>query len=144
MSTKRAFDAFFEETNAGVKVFGVISMLTLVISALGIFGLLNFQLQQRLKEFSIRKVLGAGPGHLIRKIGFRYLSILLIGFLLGAPAGYFIISILLHAMFADPFAIGWTAYAITFAIILGSAVLAVSGKVGRVIHINPAHNLRNE
>jgi hypothetical protein len=140
----RAFDAFFEETSAGETVLGVISLITLILSSLGIFGLLNFQLQQRIREFSIRKVLGAGPVHLLKKISNRYLGILLIGFGLGVPTGYFLISQLLNAMFAEPFAISWSVYLITLAIILGSIVLAVSGQVARAIQVNPAQNLRNE
>ncbi|OEK00787.1 hypothetical protein BFP97_04365 [Roseivirga sp. 4D4] len=62
-------DDHFAEMYEGEKrlsdIFSIFSLLAIFIAGLGIFGLSIFMAEQRIKEIGIRKVLGAGVGHII-------------------------------------------------------------------------------
>ena len=70
-------------------VFNSFCVLALVISSLGIFGLALFSIGQRIKEISIRKVLGASILNLVRLLTKEYLILILIASLIALPIGYF-------------------------------------------------------
>src|SRR5258706_747111 len=55
----------YSEFSAMVKIIGFLSFLTISIASMGLFGMVVFTTETRLKEISIRKVMGASSGNLI-------------------------------------------------------------------------------
>ncbi len=78
------------------KVFGGIfttfSAMAIVISCLGLLGLVSFSVERRLKEIGIRKVLGASISGILLLISKDFSKLVLIGFVVSIPAAYFFIS----------------------------------------------------
>jgi len=73
------------------KILFFATIMAILISALGLFGLASFTISQRTKEISIRKVLGASVTELIVLISKEYAILIGIAFLLaGYPAWYFV------------------------------------------------------
>jgi putative ABC transport system permease protein len=73
----RDFDSQFAADQRRGKIFTAFSGLTIIITCLGLLGLIAFTTEQRRKEISIRKVLGAGVGTLIPMVTGNFL--LLVG-----------------------------------------------------------------
>lgn len=72
------------------KIFTAFSILTIIITCLGLLGLTAFTTQQRQKEISIRRVLGASTGSVVSMITKNYLWLALIAAAIAFPlAGYF-------------------------------------------------------
>ena len=71
-----------------VALFGV---LGLVLSAIGIYGLLALQVTRRTREFGIRAALGAGPSGMIRLVAGEGFSLLAGGLLAGGPAAWAVV-----------------------------------------------------
>lgn len=82
---------FYEEDLKIRNVLSAASLLAVLISAMGLFGLSSYTIAQRTKEISIRKVLGASVIQILGLISKEYVALILISFLLAIyPAYYFL------------------------------------------------------
>jgi putative ABC transport system permease protein len=123
-----------------VSIFGLISML---ISCLGLFGLISFMAEQRTKEIGIRKVLGASVFRIIRMISAEFAVLVGLAVLAAAPIGY-----VLASRWIGDFAYriglsGWIfagAAGLVFILTLG----AVSFRTIRAAKADPVESLRYE
>lgn len=79
---------FSSEEQIG-KLAILFSSLAILISCLGLFGLASFVAQQRTKEISIRKVLGATVFHLWKLLSKDFLLLVTISILISVPLGYY-------------------------------------------------------
>lgn len=71
------------------KIFFAFSALTIAISCLGLLGLVSYTSEQRKKEISMRKVLGAGTSQIIALISTNYLVLVGISTLIAFPIAYY-------------------------------------------------------
>lgn len=70
------------------KVMNFFSAIAIVLACLGLFGLSSYMIQQRMKEISIRKVLGASTWNLFRILSGNFIRLVLLAIVLAAPAAY--------------------------------------------------------
>ncbi|HAA19192.1 MAG TPA: hypothetical protein DCP28_10620, partial [Cytophagales bacterium] len=76
------------ELQAG-KLFGLLTLLSLIIASVGLFGMAALSAERRTQEIGIRKVLGASIQSLVGLLSADYLKLVLMGFALAVPvAGY--------------------------------------------------------
>jgi putative ABC transport system permease protein len=78
------------------KIFAAFSILTIIITCLGLLGLTAFTTQQKQKEISIRRVLGASIVQVVTMITKNYLWLALIAALIAFPVAYYFMNIWLH------------------------------------------------
>lgn len=78
---------FYETTKKQTVIVSLFALLAIVISLMGVFGIVLFETQHRRREIALRKVFGASTGGMIGMLNRRYLLILGVSFLLAAPAG---------------------------------------------------------
>ncbi len=71
------------------KIFAAFSILTIIITCLGLLGLTAFTTQQKQKEISIRRVLGASIINVVSMITKNYLWLTLIAALIAFPVAYY-------------------------------------------------------
>ena len=83
----KIYDIFFGDL---VSVLGVISFLAILISCLGLLGMATYTTETRIKEISIRKVLGSSNGSLVYLLSKGFGVVLLVAIVLAVPAAYFI------------------------------------------------------
>lgn len=84
------FDSQYAADQKRGKIFTAFSALTIVITCLGLLGLIAFTTEQRQKEISIRKVLGAGMGQIIPLMTRNFVFLVGLSCLIAFPvAGYF-------------------------------------------------------
>ncbi len=74
------------------KLTGILSYICILISCLGLLGLSSFTTATRIKEIGVRKVLGATVPQLVFMIFKDIMVLVLIGFVLAAPAAYWLIN----------------------------------------------------
>ncbi len=138
------FDNMNEENDNIKTLFSFIALLALVIACLGLFGLSAQKVVRRMKEISIRKVLGASVPHLARKINMSFLYVLIISALVASPIGYFALDALLNSVWAEPMPIGPSAFILSFSFVLVTALITVSTQIRKFVTANPAQVLRNQ
>src|SRR5690606_15283299 len=85
------------------------SALAVVISVLGLLGLVTFATAQRTREIGIRKVMGAETSSILILLGKDFLKLVLIGFMIAIPISWFGMSSWLSD-FAYATGISWTVF----------------------------------
>lgn len=139
-----AYDEFMNEMDSNIIIISFISVVAIILACLGLFGLLSFNIQSRLKEFSVRKILGAQLSEIIRVASRQYLWVVIIGFVVGAPLGYLLINSMIQSIYPDPKPTSWVPFALAIVIMLITLSLSIIGQLLKAAQVNPAENLRNE
>jgi putative ABC transport system permease protein len=83
------FDAMYKSEVKLGALFSIFTYLAIGVACLGLFGLVEFSVNQKTKEISIRKVMGASISSLIMLLTRRYFLLLSIAFLLIVPVSYY-------------------------------------------------------
>ena len=123
-----------------IRYFTIIAIL---ISCLGLFGLTTFSVEQRTKEIGIRKVLGASTSGIITLLSKDFIKLVLISFLIASPlAWYFLHEWLQGFAYRAPFTI-WILVS-AWAIALLIAFFTISIQAAKVAWSNPVNSLRIE
>jgi ABC-type antimicrobial peptide transport system permease subunit len=120
--------------------FTVIAML---ISCLGLFGLASFTAERRTKELGIRKVMGASVGNLVVMLCSDFTNLILIGLFIGFPVSWYLIREYLsdYAFHAE---INWSIYVLTSFVMMFIVFLSVGYQSAKAAISNPVDSLRNE
>ena len=71
------------------KFFNYATYLALLISCLGLFGLVAYSVEQRIKEVGVRKVLGASTTEIFSMLSIEHLKLIAISNIIAWPLGYF-------------------------------------------------------
>lgn len=86
------FDEQYKSEQQLLSMAAVYAVISVILCALGLYGLTALILQQRRKEISIRKVLGASIKTIVGMMNQQFVVIILIGFLLSAPLAYWLVN----------------------------------------------------
>lgn len=130
------------ETQFG-KVFGLFSALAIIISCLGLLGLVAHSVQRRTKEIGIRKVLGASVPNLFMLLSKDFLILIAIALVLASPIAYFLMEAWLTD-FVYRIKIDWFIFLIAFLIVFLIALLTISFQAIRAALMNPVKSLKIE
>jgi ABC-type antimicrobial peptide transport system permease subunit len=84
-----AIEDAYSEYSTIIKIIGFLSFLAISIASMGLFGMVVFTTETRLKEIGIRKVMGASIGNLIYLLSRSFLFLLSVSALIALPATYF-------------------------------------------------------
>jgi putative ABC transport system permease protein len=124
-------------------LFRIFSGIALIISFLGLYGLVSFMAAQREKEVGIRKVLGASVGNIVFLFSKEFTLLIALAFLISAPVGAYFMSRWL-SNFSYKINLGWSAFAISIIGSLLVAWLTVGYKAIGAALANPIKALRSE
>ncbi len=126
-----------------VNIFNILTGMLVLVAFLGLFALTAFENQLREKEYSIRKVLGAGRVSLMRIMNQRFILLILFSLISSVPVTYLLIKGWLDEF---PYRIGSTVpYFFASVIIIVSITVLVLGIHGyNTSKKNPVDILRNE
>jgi putative ABC transport system permease protein len=133
---------FIDEEQTG-SLTAVFAALAIIISCLGLFGLVSFVAEQRRREIGIRKTLGASVFNLWRLLSTEFVLLVLLSGLIAAP----LTASLLHAWlshFTYHTALSWWIFATAGAGALLITLLTVSHQTIRAASANPINSLRSE
>ena len=133
---------FRSEVRLGKIVF-MFTVLTIVIACLGLFGLATYLGEQRSKEISIRKVLGASIPEVITLLLKDFVLLIAIAFIIAAPLGWFIMKGWLNG-FAYRTIIDWWIIVLSGASAFLIAVITIGYQSLKVARENPVINLKSE
>lgn len=139
-------DAFAKAYQSEEKLFKTVLMfagLSLFIACLGLYGLVSFTLEQRTKEFGIRKVMGATAMGLNLMVNRKFVALMMVASVLAIPLVIPLMNKWL-LKFAFRISIGPNAFIFSIGITLIITLLAVSLQAVKAAMINPAQTLRSE
>ena len=136
---------FFYNTVFGdlVSILGVISALAIMISCLGLLGMATYTIETRMKEISIRKVLGSTDRALVALLSRGFVHIIAVAILIGVPTAWFVNNLWLELM-AYHTQLGIGSIAIGVGVLVVLAGITVGSQTVRGVLTNPVDNLKNE
>ena len=119
----------------------VFSILAIIISLVGVFGLVVFDTQYRRKEIGVRKVHGATNSEILKMLNRSYMYIVLVCFALATPIGYYGIKKWLES-FAYKTPMYWWVYLAALTIVLVITIGTVTFQSWRAANANPVDSLK--
>jgi ABC-type antimicrobial peptide transport system permease subunit len=124
-------------------VFGGFAGVALLISVVGVAGVLAFSVSGRTREFGIRMALGALPRNILTIVLADGLAMAGIGVAAGVVAG-FALSRVIARYVTEIHQPGALAFVASAAVILGAAVIASAVPAARAARVNAVESLRSE
>jgi putative ABC transport system permease protein len=125
------------------KVFTIFSVLAIFIGCIGLLGLAAYSTQQRTREISIRKVLGAGVGNIVGMLSKDFLKLVGIAALIAFPVAWFAMNKWLQD-FAYRTDISWWVFLMAGIMAALIALLTISFQAFKAAFANPVKSLRTE
>ncbi|MBS1600610.1 MAG: ABC transporter permease [Bacteroidetes bacterium] len=139
----RNYQKLFTTYSHQQKIISFFGIISIVISAMGLFALSAYLMNQRNKEISIRKVLGANAGNISVMLGKDFIIIVLLATLISIPFGWWASHQWLYN-FAYHISLGWQEFSLAFLIVVALSVIIVAYHAFRSAALNPVKGLRNE
>jgi putative ABC transport system permease protein len=125
------------------KIFAAFSILTIIITCLGLLGLTAYTTQQKQKEISIRRVMGASIVQIVSMITANYLWLALIAALIAFPVAYYFMHNWLK-VFSYSAGLSMVPFIMSALAIVITAVLTAMFHSAKAALSKPANNLRSE
>ena len=127
--------------------FGLIiqsfTFVAILIACLGVYGLVLFVVQRKVKEIGVRKVLGASMGNILRMIYHDFAWLMLIGFVLAIPLSYYLLNEWL-LNFTYHTSIDALTYFISLMMLVITVTLTIGYQAVKASLANPVTSLRTE
>jgi len=117
--------------------------IAIMVSCLGLFGLVTFISLQRTKEIGIRKVLGASLGNIVMLLSKNFIQLVLISLLLAIPLAWYLLNGWLEN-FAFRVELGWPVFLLAGLVAVLIALITISFQAIRAALANPVNSLRME
>jgi putative ABC transport system permease protein len=137
------FDAIYNNEQRMGKIFVLFTSLALLIACLGLFGLSVYATEQRNKEISIRKVLGATVSGIVGLLSRDFIKLVMIAIIISLPTAWIVMHNWLQD-FAFRVDIQWWVLATAgFAAVL-IALLTITFQSVKAANTNPIKSLRSE
>lgn len=140
----KAFANWASNNQQEIKLLSFIATLATLLSCLGLFGLVSYNITRRLKEFSVRKIFGANILQVFKLMSLDYVWILSTAFIIGAPTGFFLMDALVHHIYKDAQTAGPQPFIIAVLLMVLTVTITIGSQLKRVVKENPAKTLRSE
>jgi putative ABC transport system permease protein len=137
------FQKNYEAENRLTAIVGYFTVIAILISCLGLFGLATFSAEQRTKEIGVRKVLGASVTGIVALLSKDFLKLIAISIVIASPVAWWVMNKWLQD-FAYRTNISWTVFVITTVVALLIALITISFQAIRAAIVNPVKSLRTE
>lgn len=134
---------FYTEQQNTARLLAWSTGLTVLISCLGLLGLVIYTTTTRTKEIGIRKILGASVSHIVSILSKDFVVLVLLAFIIAAPVAYWASYKWLEG-FAYKTGISWWVFAVSGLAMLVLAVATLSIQTIKAAVGNPAKSLRVE
>ncbi len=137
------YDQLYKSESTFYKLSTYFSILAILISCLGLFGLVIFTAEQKTKEIGIRKVLGASVFTITSLITRDFIKLILAGIVIGTPMAWYFMNNWL-SNYEYRIDMPWWVFGLTGALIISIALFTISYESIKAAIANPVKSLRNE
>lgn len=134
----------YQQLKSSFTIISFLAIIAISISSLGLIGIAVYTIESRMKEISIRKVLGASTKNLIKLLSTGFSIMIVIATIIAIPLALHVVDEMLLQSFFHRIDIGFLEMASGFIIAILIAALAVGSQVRRVTIQKPVDLLRDE
>lgn len=125
------------------KIIGIATLLSILICGLGLLGLAHLAVSQRMKEISIRKVLGASIANVASLLSKDFLKLVIAGVAIASPVAWWTMNRWLEN-FVYRIEIQWWMFALAGLMAIVIALMTVSSQAVKAALRNPVNNLKSD
>jgi ABC-type antimicrobial peptide transport system permease subunit len=138
------FEGFYDETRGIGNIMIFTASIAILLAAMGLYGLVSINISSQIKDYGIRKVLGASSFNLAKAIVLKFRFVLLLAILVGCPLAVLLVGALVDNVYAYAPGIGVGPLAVAVFILLSVTLFTFNLQIRRVRNMNPAETLRTE
>lgn len=136
---------YFVDIASHAKIMKVIAAIAMILAGLGLYGLVTLNASGRVREFSIRKALGAGFSSITKLMTRQYVMLFTIALCIGAPISYMAIKAMLSMAYPDdPMPMNFSGVLIAIGSLVFVLLAVVFNQAGRISGSNPVDGLKVE
>ena len=125
------------------QIINSFTLMAILISCLGLFGLAAFSAEQRNKEIGIRKVLGASVTGIVGLLSKDFLKLVIVAIVIATPLAWYGMNLWLQG-FAYKVGISWWMFASAGMIAVFIALFTISFQAIKAALMNPVKSLKTE
>lgn len=137
------FDDLYKSDAHVGQLFNCFALVTILISCLGLFGLVTFTAESKVKEIGVRKVLGAGLPDIVTLLSKQFLVLVLVAAAIAFPIARYGLTNFLQS-YAYRTNLSWWVFGAAGAITLFVALVTIVFKCIQAALANPVKSLRSE
>lgn len=137
------WNRFYKAEESRATIILIASIVSIIISAFGLFGLINFTVERKTKEIGVRKVLGASVSGIIQLILKEYFILLSISMAIAGPISWWLFKDWL-ADFAYRINLGFDIFLIAFVLVSVISFSTVLLRIFKVAKGNPVNSIKCE
>jgi len=137
------FQKNYSADNRLASLVSYFTVIAIIISCLGLFGLATFSAEQRTKEIGVRKVLGASVSTIVSLLSLDFLKLIMLSVIIASPIAWYVMNKwLTNFAYKEP--ISWTVFVYTTIIALAIGLLTIGYQSIKAAIANPVKSLRSE
>jgi ABC-type antimicrobial peptide transport system permease subunit len=140
----QAIEDAYSEFSTMIKIIGFLSFLAISIASMGLFGMVVFTTQTRLKEISIRKVMGASSGNLIYLLSRGFIILLSVSAVIALPLTYIFFENVVLTNFPYHTPVQITELSVGLLAVLLIAIIMIGSQTMKAARSNPVEVLKSE
>jgi ABC-type antimicrobial peptide transport system permease subunit len=125
-------------------MFGFLGFFAALMTGIGLFTLVSLNIEKKMKEIGVRKVLGASVANISGVINFEFIVNLGIATVIGGALGYFAADALMDSIWEYYLKLNFVTLFISIASMVVIAIMAVGYKTIYTAMLNPTKTLRDE
>lgn len=137
------FAMMYDAIKKAKTIFLLFAILSIVVACLGLFALSMHMAEQRQKEVSIRKTLGATSGIIFKLLTLDFVTLIFIAILIATPLAWLVLDELLNEI-ASRIELSWHIFSIAGLLVIVIALVTISIESLKAATANPAERLRSE
>lgn len=134
----------YADISASVKTFGLLAGIAICISILGLLGMAVYTTESRVKELTIRKVLGATVSNLVLLLSKGFMPLFIISAAIAIPAAYLMFEKTIVQYAVYKINVGVWELSGGALLVIGIAFLTIGSQAAKAAKMNPAKNLRDQ
>lgn len=139
----QVFAEFYRMDEKRGQIFLVFSSIIICIASLGLFALVSYSIESRMKEIGVRKVLGASVTNIVALVSREFIVLVAISGVIAIPAAWYIMSNWLKD-FEYRIGVGGGVFVLALAAALAIAFTTICFRAIRAARANPVNSLRSE
>jgi putative ABC transport system permease protein len=137
------FARLYQNEEKSRRLFGIFSLLAIVISCLGLLSLVSFTAEQKTKEIGIRRILGSSVVDIMVMLSWKFAKWVILANIIALPVAWYVMNRWLQN-FAYRIQAGMDTFLLASGTALLFALVTVSYKVFRAASANPIDSIRYE
>ena len=135
--------AMYTQDRQTATIYSIFAGMAIIISSLGLLGISLFDIRQRYREIAIRKVNGASAKDLYRLLFRKYITVLIIAFIIAIPLAYYLINTYTQN-FAVRAPVSIDIFIISLLLVIIISLGTLAYQIQKAAHINPTQIMKTE